>query len=563
MSRKTNAERNFRTHHPLIPRRLRRLGGVLPAATGLLLTAAPHAAHAFQLYNGSASGNDLEINLNITTSYSALYRVSHPSAYLVSDTYNQNGNDGDANFRHGLVGNTFEALPVLDIKDGQFGMHFSGEYFINTMYLGTNQNNQPTVNPFVAKNTDFASETRQANGNNGRLLDAFVYDSWVFGGGQQITLKAGQQTLFWGQSLFYGTNGISGGQAPIDAVAASTLVNPQTQQIYLPVGQIVATYKPNQTYTIQGYYQYQWEQYALNGVGSYFSTTDVLGPGGQRLYIPGGYLTNTKAITPRSQNGQFGLSVQAQYGDYDLGIFGLRYDAKVPTVQTIINVSSTGLNGSYYAIYPRDIWIVGASGSTTIGATNVASELSVHTHAPLDGAPNPVTTINGSAPTGLGDANGNPAYPVGNWSTALLSGIYGSPALSYDPGGITFIGEAEWVQLLGATRHKNLLVPSRSAGAVAFDAEAIPAYFGVLPNLELTFPISISYNVLGNSEVDGSMNHGTGSYSLGISATYRATWTASLSYVGYYGSIPKTMDTASTQPNADRDYINFNVQHTF
>ncbi len=387
MSKKMGAVRKNQGPRFFSQRQLRRLGLSLPAAGGLVLGMAP-TAHAFQVYDGSSKGNNLEISLSTTISYTGLYRVGHPSALLTSGATNPNANDGDDNLRHGLVGNTFEVLPVLDIKDNTFGMHFSGEYFLNTVYLQGNKNNQAgTVNSLVSSNTSFSSSTRQANGQNGRMLDAFVYDSWNFGGGQAITLKAGQQTLFWGQSLFYGTNGISGGQAPIDVVAANNLVNPQTQQIYLPVGQIVATYQPNQTYTIQAYYQYQWEPYALNGAGSYFSTADEAGPGGDRIIVANGttttngvYLYKTKALTPPSQNGQFGLSVQAQYGNYDVGLFALRYDSKVPTAYESISLppvtTPTGTSfGTFRFVYPRDIQLYGASLSTTVGATNVAGEI--------------------------------------------------------------------------------------------------------------------------------------------------------------------------------------------
>ena len=550
-------------------RKLLRVSGLglgLPAA----LAAAP-CAHALQLYDGSTHGNNVEINLNITTSYTGLYRVQQPSDILVSGSNNANGNDGDANFRHGVVGNTFEILPVLDIKDQSFGMHFSGEYFVNTVYLQGNQNNQPgSVNPAVAKDTDFASETRKANGLNGRMLDAFVYDSWAFGNGQQFTLKAGQQTLFWGQSLFYGTNGIAGGQAPIDVVSASNLVNPQTQQIFLPVGQIVATYQPNSTYTIQGYYQYQWEPYALNGVGSYFSTSDVTGPGGYRLIAASAgtenfyLIKNGKDLTPPSQNGQFGLSLQAQYGNYDVGIFGLRYDNKTPNVYinapTATSATPGGLAvGQYKLVYSRDIWLYGTSVSTTIGATNVAGELSMRTHMPLIG----------SASAGIqtadnpGDANSNQLEPLGNTMTALGSFIYGSPALRFDPGGITLLGEMEYVDVFRVTANKDLLQPGRTSSAASFDAEVEPAYFEVLPNLELQFPLQLKYNFAGNSEMDSTMNHGTGNWSVGVVATYRESWDASLSYVGYFGTPGTNPLDPEVAGSPDRGYLSLNLQHTF
>ncbi len=550
-------------------RKLSRLGGIglsLPAVFAM----AP-AAHAFQLYDGSQHGNQWEVNLDITASYTGMYRVGHPNQTLVSAASNANGNDGDANLRHGIVNNTFEVLPVLDIKRGSFGMHFSGEYFVNTVYLTGNQNNQPawSINPVVASQNSYASQTRESNGNNGRLLDAFVYDSWNIHG-QEFTLKAGQQTLFWGQSLF-STDGISGGQAPIDTVQAQNLVNPQAQQIFLPVGQIVATWQPNQTYTIQGYYQYQWEPTALQGVGSYFSTTDILGPGGYRLIAAnvGGtnyYLLRGKDISPPSQNGQFGISAQAQYGNYDVGLFMLRYDAKNPEVYNYPNPANiqptTGgySVGSYQAVYPRDIWLYGTSLSTTIGATNVAGEVSVRTHAPLVGS----TAAGAQTAADMGNANNNPLYPVGNVMVGLANFIYGSPALTIDPGGITLLGEVEWDNVFRVTRNKALLMPGRSSNAAAITAEVEPAYFEVLPNLELQFPVSLSYNVAGNSEYNTAMNHGTGYATASIVATYLQNWTAQLSYTQYFGKVGTNPSYPEISAMAtDRSFVALNLSHTF
>lgn len=535
-----------------------------------VLAIAP-AAHAFQLYDGSQHGNNLEVNLDITTSYSGQLRVGHPSQLLVSGATNANGNDGDANFRQGnVVDNLFEVLPVLDIRDGSFGMHFSGEYYVNTVYLGSNQNNQPsTVNPVVDKNTSFASETRQANGNSGQLLDAFVYKTWYFGKAQQFSLKAGQQTLFWGQALF-STDGISGGQAPIDTIAAGQLVNPQAQQIFLPVGQIVATYQPNTTYTIQGYYQYQWEPYNFSGVGSYMSGTDILGPGGYRLIAAQAgstnyYLTRSKDLSPPSQNGQFGVSVQAQYGNYDVGLFALRYDAKTPEVYIHAPAGFAPTPGgyaigNYTAVYPRDIWLYGTSLATTIGATSVAGEVSLRTHDPLVGS----TSAGMQTAANMGNANNDPLYPVGNVMVGIANFIYGSPGLAIDPGGITTEGEVEWDNVIRVTANPGLLAPGRSSQAAKFVLSASPAYFEVLPHLELQFPVSVTYNFAGNSQANVVMNHGTGNYSAGVTATYDQSWVASLSYVGYFGrtGTNPTVPNISASPT-DRAYVALSLSHTF
>jgi len=164
----------------------------------------------------------------------------------------------------------------------------------------------------------------------------------------------------------------------------------------------------------------------------------------------------------------------------------------------------------------------------------------------------------------MGDANSNPLYPVGDTNTDLVSAIYGSPALWFDPGGITVTGEAEYVNVFRVTDNKALLQPGRTASAAAFDVMVSPAFFEVLPNLELQFPVSLKYNFVGNSEMDTSMNHGTGNYSFSITATYRENWVASLAYQGYFGKTGSNPSLAQISADpTDRAYIALNLQHTF
>jgi len=222
---------------------------------GVAVLGAPPAAHAVSLYDGSQYGNSLEINLATTFSYTGIARTGSPSARL---TGNLNGNDGDLNFAHGLVSNLFEVLPILDIRDGDFGAHFSGDAYLNPDYLMGNENHSPgTNNPIsIGKDSDFTSATRNVEGENAQVLDAFAYGAVHFGNDQAFILKVGRQTLLWGQSLFLANNGIAAGMAPFDVITSDNNPTAQTQQLILPTGQVVATYQPNELLTLQGYYQF-------------------------------------------------------------------------------------------------------------------------------------------------------------------------------------------------------------------------------------------------------------------------------------------------------------------
>lgn len=535
---------------------------VAAGATGMIFTGGFHDARAFTVYDGSSHGNNLIVRLDVTTSYSNIFRVGNPSAVLTSSTGNPNGNDGDLNFQHGLVSNLFEIVPVLDVTDGNYGAHVSGEAYLNTSYLGTNQNDQPSTNNAytIAKNTDFTSATRNIEGENAQFLDAFVYGSQHFGANDQqtVTLKVGRQTLLWGQSLFFSQNGIAGGQAPINLLTEENIPNAQTQQVIEPLGQAVLTYQPNQFLTFQGYYQFEWEPDTVQSVGAYFSSADYLGAGSQRYIVaPGVYAFHSKDRTPPKNNGSFGLSVQATLGNYDVGLYALRYDSHAPE-EGVLTIGTPGPTpngysiGTYHIIYPCDIQLYGASLSTTVGAVNLAGEVSGRRNMPLLSLPGIVTPL---TPVG---ANNDPTYAVGNTIAGQISAIYVSPSLPFDPGGITFLSEVAGNHVVSVTANKSELDPGLTPTAAQLAIVATPTYYSVLPNLDLNFPVGLFYNFYGRSEVNLDEDHGTGTLSLGVSATYLNTWTATLTYTDFLGAPSVAFNTL-----ADRNYVEFNVQHTF
>ena len=389
-------------------------------------------------------------------------------------------------------------------------------------------------------------------GLNARVLDAFVYGTHRFGAdaSQAVTLKVGRQTLLWGQSLFLANNGIAAGMAPFDVITSDSNPNAQTQQKIAPVGQVVLTYQPDSVVTLQGYYQFEWEHDYLEGVGAYFSSTDILDKGGQRLlFAPGFGALRTKDLSPPINNGQFGASLQLALGNYDVGFYGLRYDSKSPTVY--LNEGSL----TYNLAYPRDIWIEGASISTTVGPANVAGEVSSRQHMNLVDA---LGFITSATPA---NANSTPLYPVGNTLAGQVSAIYVSPGIPLDPGGVTVDGEVGFNHVLKVTANQNTISAGRSATAADMEIVATPNYYDVLPNLSLGFPVGLTYNLYGRSMIDTTENHGTGSINFGVTATYKVAWIASFTFNDYLGAPNPAL--AGEPSIADRNYVLFDLQHSF
>ena len=535
-----------------------KLAAGLIAASGALALAAPQQAQAFQLYNGPQYGNNIIINLATTISWTPIWRTNNPSAVLTNPETTANTNEGDINFPHGLVSDEFEILPVLDIKDGNYGAHFSGEAYLNTSYLSPNKNDQPnTLNAYsVAKNTDFTSATRNIEGLNARMLDTFAYGRQYFGANnsQSITLKVGRQTLLWGQSFLLTGNGIVAGMAPDDALTAQNTPNAEVQQIVLPVAQAVVTYQPNNVVTLQGYYQFEWAPDNFQGVGAFFNGTDFFDKGGERLievvpnpaFPSGFYAYRGHDLRPPSSNGQFGASVQLTLSGVDVGFYALRYDAKIPTFY----LSPT--DTAYNLVYPRDIWIEGSSLSTIVGASQVAGEFSFRQHMPLASGFEQQTAAN------PGNANSHPLYPYGTTVAGQASIWYTSPSLPLLPGGFTFLGETGFNHVLSVTANKDEITPGTSSTGVLAAATLTPQWLDVIPYLNLSAPIGINYNIYGRSQFAPGENHGTGDFNVGLTATYRVNWVASVTFTDNLGA-----PSVAWNGLADRNNIELNVQHTF
>ncbi|GLR66957.1 hypothetical protein GCM10010909_16370 [Acidocella aquatica] len=523
------------------------------AGAGLVMLA-PSLGHAYQLY----SNNGLEVSLDTTLEYSNAFRVNSPSKSILN---NANENDGDQNFQHGMVSNTFSVVPSLNVTDGNFGMRVSASAFIDTMYLQSNQNQSPlTLNNYNKNNQKFASGTVASDGRYAELLDAYAYGSHSFNsdGSNTVTLKVGRQVLMWGQSLFFAGNGIAGAMSPINVNNAVTLANPQAQQIFAPVGQAVLTWQPNNWLTLQGYYQFQWQPSLLPGSGSYFWNVDLLGGGSQRIVVvPGVYFGRGADLSPPQENGQFGVSAQFQIGNYDWGLYGLRFDAKTPQIYLLpgtgVNLA-TGTVGTYRVAYQRDIQVYGTSLSTTVGPVNVAGEISGRIHQDL--VSNPPVMMPGM------NENSNPGWAYGDTLHGQVSALYITPGLPLMPGGAAVVGEIEYNHVL-TVHNKVMLQRDRTPSAVGFDIAITPTYYNVLPNTNLNIPLGFQWFPAGRSEFDTTMNPGTGTLNVGVQMVYNAVWQAGLTYQDYLGSKSLRANGSSKQPLADRGNISFYIQRTF
>ncbi|WP_439865358.1 DUF1302 domain-containing protein [Pseudomonas antarctica] len=542
------------------------------ATLAAALTAVGWVQHAgaFEIDTGDS---DLRLRWDNTLKYNAAWRVKDQDSKLVS-TANQD--DSDRNFNKGLISNRLNILSEFDARYQNFGARVSAAGWYDSVYEGGNDNDSPaTANQRSVRYDHFKVDTRKLHGSDAEILDAFIFGKGNLGE-LPTSFRLGRHTVLWGESLFFGANGIAGGQAPVDIIKATSVPNTPFKELIRPVNQFSGQVQLRPNVSVAAYYQFAWEENRIPAVGSYFSTSDVVGEGGERLIVGGPIGPNQQPLAffhgkdiKADDKGQYGLSLRFSPEDWntDFGLYAIRYHAKDPMVYTRANAGGpnplTGQLGEYQLVYAEGIRAFGASFSTSVGDANVAGEVSVRRNTPL-------VSVSQANPAGLGDNDSHALYAVGNSLHAQLSSLY-----SFNSNGIwdsaSLAGEVAWHRRTSITKNAAALDPNSERDAWGLRLSFTPNFFQVYPGVDLSVPLGLGYNPKGRSSVISKFNNGVGDrggdVSIGLQLEYLQTWKAGLNYTRYIGGSDNFLDSQNAntygQPLKDRDFIAFTVQRSF
>jgi hypothetical protein len=554
--------------------------GAIAHAISVMLFSAP-AAFAFEI---ETNVPDLKVNWETTVKYDLAYRTRDPSPLLIARppaTVNQD--DGDRNLRTGPTSNRFDVFSEADVVYRNVGARVSGAGWYDDVYMHRNDNDSPgTANPLSVPYNEFTQATRAVHGHGAEFLDAFVFGNASFDD-VQASLRVGQHALLWGESLFFGSNGIAGGQAPVDVVKLLSVPNSLFKEILLPSQQVSGQLRFGANVSLAAYYQYRWRKSRLPGSGSYFSNTDLLDAGGERLLagaplVPGGGPAAFFRDADQSarNSGEEGIALRWRAGDYDFGLYALRWSAKTPQVYITPALRSTqgppvvidpahfnpltGQIGTYRLVYPEDIRTFGGSASTSIGDVNVAGELSVRRHTPL------VSDTQVAPPGVHADNRDHPLYAIGNSAHAQVSMLW-SMAPNFIAKSATLLAEVAGNMRTSITHNPAALDPNTERSALSTRVVYEPLYRQALAGVDFSVPVGGSYTA-GKSSVVSSfgVNKG-GDLNIGLTATYLNRYYATLGYTHYYGAAKPAVDALGHftfgQTLADRDFVALSLRTTF
>ena len=557
------------------PRRALRMrhGSHKMALVAAVLLSAP-LAQAMEIDTGES---DIKLRWDNTFKYSNAWRTKSPSNKLTSGQTALNQDDGDRAFGKGLISNRLDILSELDLAYRQVGARVSAAGWYDTVYQGDNDNNDASrTNARSVDYDEFTDDTRHLHGGDAEVLDAFVYWNGQLSD-KAVSVRAGRHGLIWGESLFFGANGIAGGMAPVDIVKAQSVPNTQFKEITRPVNQLSGTFQLTDDISLGAFYQLEWEENRLPGAGSYFSSSDTIGEGNERLIVGAPFPTalGGSADSPAAffhgkdkdarDTGQGGLQLRFAGESVDYGLYAIQYHDKSPKLY--LRSSATGPNfatgqvGDYYWVYPEDIRALGASFATTVDEYSFAGEASLRWNMPL--VSNGQTVIAGSG----ADNSDHPLYAVGRTAHINLN-VLASLGPSFIAEESSLAAEVAWNHLLSVTKNRSALDPGATDDGLGLRFVYTPTYRQLFPGIDVSVPMGASYFPLGKSSVVSSFGTDNGGdMNIGVTATYMDRVTFGLTYTHYYGPEDTNLNATSQfnylQSLKDRDYLAFSVKTTY
>lgn len=278
-------------------------------------------------------------------------------------SYNINGDNGNLNFDKGdLVHAAAKLTTDFNTSIYDFNIFARTLLLFDAQY--TNHENVHPDTTVQASTSPFSQAGEDELGTRIEFLDYFV--SRVFTvGDRDVSVKLGNQVLNWGESAFLALNSLN----VVNPPSQSLLRVPgfDIKELFQPVGMLLIGTEVVESVNAEFFYQYEWKPIAVDPVGSFFSVSDLLGPGGQYAMLSFGkapedpanlYQAVDNANDPLrtigsesgrtiyrgpDQNpddgGQYGLSVKWFLEDFnngtELGFYFANYHSRVPAVSFI------------------------------------------------------------------------------------------------------------------------------------------------------------------------------------------------------------------------------------
>lgn len=243
---------------------------------------------SFSVYAVSFESGELSASIDTTVAYGSGFRVqeadtqiiglsadpsgaglSGTDASITGTAFSENSDNGNQNYDEGIISHLGKFTTEVQLSYKNFGLF--------TRFNGFKDYENDNAGDRLAL-SDKADRLVTENIN---LQDLYAWVDFNIGS-MPASIRVGEQVISWGESTFI-QNGIN----VINPFDVSKLRTPgsQIRDALVPVGIVSLSISPTEAFSFEGYYQYDWERTTIEPVGSYFSTNDFVGDGGNKVML--------------------------------------------------------------------------------------------------------------------------------------------------------------------------------------------------------------------------------------------------------------------------------------
>ncbi|HSW13656.1 MAG TPA: DUF1302 family protein [Solimonas sp.] len=195
----------------------------------------------------------------------------------------QDYDNGNLNYdKHDLVQASSRFSAKLGLSYEDYGLFVRGIAWYDPVNADFDQSHPDTT--FQPASTQRPQSVVGEIAERYELMEAYVYGSLPFFADETLNLRLGNQIVYWGESNFLVLNSLNTVNPP--SANRVEFVGSNQDEIFTSVPMLLAS---TQMFDVEAelFYQFGWEPIELEPVGSYYSTADNIGAGGNFAHLDG------------------------------------------------------------------------------------------------------------------------------------------------------------------------------------------------------------------------------------------------------------------------------------
>lgn len=203
--------------------------------------------------------------------------------------------------------------------------------------------------------------------------------------------------------------------------------------------------------------------------------------------------------------------------------------------------------------YPEGVRVLGAGFQTSIRRGSVGSDVELSRNTAFTGAP--LDSVPGTG----ADPQDKLNYVASQLVRVRLTGAYSLPATAlWDSATVRLnVGRQ---RLNSVSRNAVAIDPGGNRHSRSVQLVFTPGWSEILPNLDLSLPLSLSYSPKAQAPLPGVDRTYKGfKLSVGASAVYQKSWNADVSFIRYF----QDAASSSSPPSRDRNFVWVSIQRSF